>query len=81
MTRRPVIGPFGALLCASALVAQESQAPSFEQQLAAIVPQREAGDWQTLPWRAELGAALLEASAADRPVLLWAMNGHPLGQT
>ena len=34
-----------------------------------------------LGWRTELGAASAEAKALQRPILLWAMNGHPCGLT
>jgi hypothetical protein len=37
--------------------------------------------WERLEWRTELGAAIEEAKKLQRPILLWAMNGHPLGCT
>ena len=37
--------------------------------------------WEKLGWRPELGAAAAEAKALSRPILLWAMNGHPCGLT
>ena len=37
--------------------------------------------WQRIPWRTAFAPALLEASRGKKPVLLWAMNGHPLGCT
>ena len=37
--------------------------------------------WEKLGWRPELGAAAQEAKALQRPILLWAMNGHPCGLT
>jgi len=37
--------------------------------------------WERLGWRPELGAAAVEAKALQRPILLWAMNGHPCGLT
>src|SRR5204862_5444099 len=37
--------------------------------------------WERLEWRTELGAAVEEARALQRPILLWTMNGHPLGCT
>jgi hypothetical protein len=35
--------------------------------------------FEEVPWRPSLSQAMREAQAADKPVLLWAMNGHPLG--
>lgn len=37
--------------------------------------------WEKLGWRPELGAAAQEARTLQRPILLWAMNGHPCGLT
>ncbi len=48
---------------------------------ARIVPRERDQDFLAIPWRAALWPALEEARELDRPVLLWAMNGHPLGCT
>ncbi len=37
--------------------------------------------WQDLPWQPSLLAGLVEGRRLDKPVLLWAMNGHPLAST
>lgn len=42
---------------------------------------KEENRWQTVGWRPTLAAAVSEAARADKPVLLWTMNGHPLGCT
>jgi hypothetical protein len=34
-----------------------------------------------IPWRESFFVAVKEAQETDRPILLWAMNGHPLGCT
>lgn len=34
-----------------------------------------------IPWRATLQQAVVDASRENKPILLWAMNGHPLGCT
>jgi hypothetical protein len=46
-----------------------------------IRPSTDDNKWERLDWRAELGAAVEEAKTLQRPILLWAMNGHPLGCT
>jgi hypothetical protein len=48
---------------------------------AAIEPTAEELAFMRIPWRASLWSAVQEAQSAERPVLLWAMNGHPLGLT
>lgn len=37
--------------------------------------------WRAIPWRASYREGLADAADANRPVLLWVMNGHPLGPT
>ena len=46
-----------------------------------ILPSAEETQWEKLGWRPELGAAVQEARSLQRPILLWAMNGHPCGLT
>ncbi len=46
-----------------------------------ILPRPEESLWETIPWRSTLWEAVQEAQDKDRPVLMWAMNGHPLGCT
>ena len=37
--------------------------------------------WQEIPWQSSLWEAARDAQKQDKPVLLWAMNGHPLACT
>ncbi len=37
--------------------------------------------WQEIPWRTTFWNAVQEAQATDKPILAWAMNGHPLACT
>jgi hypothetical protein len=37
--------------------------------------------WEEIPWRVSLTDARREAAARKKPLLLWAMDGHPLGCT
>jgi hypothetical protein len=37
--------------------------------------------WRLIPWRIELLAAQREAAAQNKPMFIWAMDGHPLGCT
>ncbi len=46
-----------------------------------ILPRPADIKWERMEWRVELGAAVQEAKALQRPILLWTMNGHPLGCT
>jgi hypothetical protein len=46
-----------------------------------LEPDATEAAYRTVAWRAEFWPAVLEARQLGRPVLFWAMNGHPLGCT
>lgn len=46
-----------------------------------IVPQADEMAWRAIPWLGTLAEAVVQAHAQDKPILLWAMNGHPLACT
>lgn len=46
-----------------------------------IEPNGDEVRWQDIPWRASMWQAVVDAQAQRRPVLLWTMNGHPMGCT
>ena len=46
-----------------------------------VRPRPEELRWQAVPWRAAFWDAVVEAADTDKPVLLWTMNGNPLGCT
>ena len=56
-------------------------AETFPAIVRAVVPSAGELEWRTIPWRSTLREGLADASAARKPLLLWAMNGHPLGTT
>ena len=37
--------------------------------------------WREIPWRTSFVEGIRQADAQVRPLLFWAMNGHPLGNT
>jgi len=37
--------------------------------------------YRRIPWRSSFWEAVIEAQEKDKPILLWAMNGHPLCNT
>ncbi len=46
-----------------------------------VVPTDEEMQWRAIPWLGTLAEAVVQAHAQDKPILLWAMNGHPLACT
>jgi len=46
-----------------------------------IRPSDEELGWRKVRWHSSLSEAAAEAKKLQRPILLWAMNGHPCGET
>lgn len=46
---------------------------------ALIRPQPGEEKWQQIPWLADLWDARRKAAEEGKPILLWEMDGHPLG--
>ncbi len=46
-----------------------------------IRPRPEELSWQAIPWQTSIPDAIAIAQRERKPVLLWAMNGNPLGLT
>lgn len=44
-----------------------------------IKPSAEEEKWSQIPWMASLWDARKKAAAEGKPILLWEMDGHPLG--
>jgi len=77
----PSLVALALLGAAASSPAQELTERSYERLKRKILPQEDEGAWTGVPWRAAFGAAVAEAREKGKPVLLWAMNGHPLGCT
>ncbi len=46
-----------------------------------VLPTQSELAWMQIPWRPSFHEGVAEAQAQGKPVLLWVMNGHPLGCT
>ena len=73
--------PFALALLASLASAQQLNDANFETVLRAVRPAPAELEWQRIGWQPTLWRAVIEAHRAKKPILLWAMNGHPLGHT
>lgn len=54
---------------------------TFEPIRDGIVPTADELRYKKIPWRPTLWDALLDAQKAEKPILFYAMNGHPLACT
>jgi len=70
-------------LAASSTPGQETvlNASSVDAWREHVLPDADELAFATIPWHPTFGEGMAAAAAADKPMLMWAMNGHPLGCT
>jgi hypothetical protein len=56
-------------------------AENYRQWLTFIQPDAKEQAYKEIDWRVKFSDAIAEAKELGRPILLWTMNGHPLGCT
>ena len=54
---------------------------NLDQWATFVRPSAEELGWRAIRWHNNLSEAAEEAERLQRPILLWAMNGHPCGET
>jgi hypothetical protein len=85
MARRNVTALAGALAFALALAAplraDDLTWANYRQRRDYIVPKTQELGFRSIPWRSSYWEAVVEAQVKEKPILLWTMNGHPLGCT
>ena len=59
--------------------AAELSPEQFEELHAELQPADEP--WRTIPWKIDLLDAQRAAAQQQKPIFIWAMDGHPLGCT
>lgn len=69
-----------ALLAAPAFT-QELNSDTYAHWRDYLVPPAEEEAWLEIGWRTTFWDGLRAAQEERKPLLLWAMNGHPLGCT
>ena len=80
---------FCLMLCSALVSATVNAAPTsndltadnFKDWIQYIQPSEKEESWRQIAWRNRLMPAVEEAKKLDRPILLWAMNGNPCGET
>jgi hypothetical protein len=79
--RRPTRVPLRILVALLAVAGAVRAGDGIDAGLRAIVPAPADLRWTAIPWRAALWDAVVDAHGLRKPILLWAMNGHPLACT
>lgn len=75
----------GAIFTAVAVGVVSAASPispeQFEHLKKEISPKAAEEKWLEIPWQTDLWAARQNAAREGKPILLWEMDGHPLGCT
>jgi hypothetical protein len=71
----------GLLLAGLATAADPIPADQLATLHKLIKPASDEDRWASIPWRTSLWQARQEAAKAGKPIVLWEMDGHPLGCT
>jgi hypothetical protein len=72
--------PLLALTSVLTATAAEPLRPADFDRLHALIKPRAAEEkWLAIPWLTDLWEARGRAAAEGKPILLWEMDGHPLG--
>lgn len=71
-----------AILSTVLPAASEPLSPKPLEALKAVIrPGQEEDRYRQIPWLTDLWEARRQAAAQGKPILLWEMDGHPLGCT
>lgn len=71
---------FGLGASGTPVSAQDSGLSQLGQQCAAVGGDQGAA-WRTIDWQTDLIVAQQRAVEQQKPLFIWAMDGHPLGCT
>jgi hypothetical protein len=74
----------GALVCLALPAAEPVSSISpgqFKEICAVVKPGKDEDKWASIPWHASLWEARKLAAEKGKPLLLWEMDGNPLGCT
>jgi hypothetical protein len=70
-----------ALLHSESRAAESIKSADFAELHKLIQPSEEESAWLSINWHTDLWKAREKAAAEGKPILLWEMDGHPLGCT
>ena len=68
-------------LMAAVVLGQDLTDKTFERYRDQIVASKEELRYLEIPWQIRLWDAVVKAQKEEKPILLYAMNGHPLACT
>ena len=76
-----LVGAFWLAGCLTASAAAPLNPAEFDRVRGLIKPAAAEAGWERVPWQTSLWEARRKAAQEGKPILLWEMDGHPLGCT
>ena len=76
-----IIASISASAWMTARAADPFSAEEFAHVHSIVIEGADEQPWQQIPWGTNLWKARQQAAAEGKPILLWEMDGHPLGCT
>ena len=75
-------GPLNREARSAAVMNREARSAAvMNERIARILPTADEDRWLEVPWRTSLLRARREANDSGKPILMWLMDGDPLGGT
>jgi hypothetical protein len=71
----------GLCLATVGLAAEPIPTDQLDRLISVIKPTADEDKWTNIPWQINLWEARKVAAKEGKPILLWEMDGHPLGCT
>ena len=72
---------FSTVVTAEEFQEQELTDANYAKWRDHVLPRNWELSYRRIPWQTSFWDAVIEAQAKDKPILFWAMNGHPLANT
>jgi len=80
MIRRMLFGLSAVLVTTAAFAAEPSLSDAESRAVSrAVRPASSEDAFALIPWETSLWEARIKAAKLGKPILLWEMDGHPLG--
>lgn len=81
MSRRIAFALLATLAIASSFHAQDLTEKNYDSIKQQIIPRADEEKWREIAWHPTYWDGVTAAQKADKPVMLFTMNGHPFGCT
>jgi hypothetical protein len=81
MSRRFALVLLASLAATSSFHAQDLTEKNYDSTKQQIIPGADEEKWREIDWQPTYWDGVTAAQKADKPVMLFTMNGHPFGCT